>query len=424
LSIKSTIAIMTLSSFRAYWLRSIFMSIIAAHLKDIKPSPTLAATAKAAALKAQGMDVIGLSAGEPDFDTPDFIKTAAIEAINKGFTKYTAVEGIATLKEAICQKFARENNLQYKPKNVIVGVGAKQVIYNAMMASLDPGDEVIIPAPYWVSYVDIVALAKGKPVIVEGSPNTDFKILPDQLEKAITSKTKWLILNSPNNPAGALYDDHELRALADVLVKHPQVFVLSDDIYEHLTYDGRVFFTIAQVAPELFDRTLTVNGVSKSYSMTGWRIGYGAGPEELIKAIAIIQSQSTSNACSISQMAALAALTGPQDLLKEWRKVFTTRRNVVFNNINDIKGLKCSIPMGAFYMLVNCRRLVGKVTPANKILGSDVDVVEYLLEEGKVALVPGAAFGVNGYFRLSYATSENIIRTACERIGAACSLLK
>jgi aspartate aminotransferase len=400
------------------------MSVAAQRLSRVKPSPTLAVTAKAAELKAAGKAVIGLGAGEPDFDTPDHVKEAAIEAIRKGDTKYTPVAGTAALKKAICDKFKRENGLEYAANQVVAGVGAKQVIFNALLATLNAGDEVIIPAPYWVSYPDMVLFAEGVPVIANCKEEDGFKLTPDTLANSITIKTRWLILNSPSNPTGAAYTEKELRALADVLLRHPQVMIMADDIYEHLAYDGFVFKTIAQVEPKLYDRTLTVNGVSKAYAMTGWRIGYAGGPKELIAAISDIQSHSTSNACSISQAASVAALNGPQEFLQEWKKSFAARRNLVVDSLNKISGIKCLKPEGAFYVFPNMKGLIGKKTPKGQTIESCNDFCNYLLEEALVAAVAGSAFGMGGYFRISYATSEKVLREAMERITKACADLK
>ncbi len=400
------------------------MSILAKRLNVIKPSPTIAVTTKAAELKAAGRDIIGLGAGEPDFDTPDFIKDAATVAMKKGDTKYTAVDGTPALKDAIIGKFKRENGLEYKRENITVGTGGKQVLYNALMASLNPGDEVIIPAPYWVSYPDMTLLAEGTPVFVKCPESNGFKLKPEDLEKAITPKTKWLILNSPSNPTGAAYTKAELKALTDVLLKHPHVWVMTDDIYEHLTYDGFEFFTPAQVEPKLFDRTLTVNGVSKAYAMTGWRIGYAAGPKELIKAIAVIQSQSTSNPSSISQAAATAALNGDQSFLKGWKETYQKRRDLVVGMLNKAEGITCPMPEGAFYVYASCAGCIGKETPDGKVLNTDTDFVNYLLESVGVACVQGEAFGLSPYFRISYATSDKALEDACGRIQKACGTLK
>ncbi|MBX3488746.1 pyridoxal phosphate-dependent aminotransferase [Parvibaculum sp.] len=400
------------------------MGFLSDSLSRIKPSATIAATQKARDLKAAGVDVIGLGAGEPDFDTPDNIKEAAIAAIRRGETKYTAVDGIPELKAAIAAKFKRENGLDYKPAQCFVAPGGKPIIYNAMMATLNPGDEVIIPAPYWVSYPDIVLLAGGTPVFAEAGMATGFKLQPEALEKAITPKTKWLIFNSPSNPTGAAYTWDELKKLTDVLVKYPHVWVLTDDMYEHLTYDGFKFATPAQVEPKLYDRTLTMNGVSKAYSMTGWRIGYCAGPIELIKAMTTIQSQSTSNPTSISQWAAVEALNGPQDFIAERAQSFKERRDLVVSMLNQAKGIKCPTPEGAFYVYPSCEGCLGKTTPAGKLIETDKDFVEALLEEEGVAVVHGEAFGLAPFFRISYATStENLVK-ACERIQRFCGNLR
>jgi len=400
------------------------MSIIAESLSRIKPSPTMAVTQKAAELKAAGRDIIGLGAGEPDFDTPDNIKAAAIAAIEAGDTKYTAVAGTPALKEAIATKFKRDNGLDYASDQIIVGVGGKQVLYNALMASLNPGDEVIIPAPYWVSYPDMTLLADGTPVIVECGQEHGFKLQADKLENAITDKTKWLILNSPSNPTGAAYSRDYMKAVTDVLMRHTDVWVMSDDMYEHLVYDGFTFVTPAQVEPGLFDRTLTINGVSKSYAMTGWRIGYAGGPAELIKAMSKVQSQSTSNPCSVSQAAAVEALNGPQDFIAERNTVFAERRDMVVELINDIEGLTCLIPEGAFYVYPSCAALIGRKTPEGKVLRGDGDFVTYLLEAEGVASVQGEAFGLSPYFRISYATSTEALSEACARIKRAVDALK
>ncbi|MSO77357.1 MAG: pyridoxal phosphate-dependent aminotransferase [Alphaproteobacteria bacterium] len=399
------------------------MSIIAARLRAIKPSPTVALHAKALAMAREGHDVIGLAAGEPDFDTPDHIKEAAVKAIWEGDTKYTAPDGRPELKAAICRKFKRENGLDYAPNQVIASPGGKHVLFNAILATVDPGDEVIIPAPYWVSYPDIVILADGKPIIVPCPGTSGFKLTAAALEAAITPKTKWLILNSPSNPTGAAYSRDELRALADVLLRHPNVWVLSDDLYEHLVYDGFQFSTIAQVEPKLYDRTLTLNGVSKAYAMTGWRIGYGGGPVELIKAMGALQSQNTNSPSSISQTAAAVALDGPQGYLVDWCEAFRQRRDLVVGMLNQAKGLTCSKPEGAFYVFPSCAGTIGKTTPSGQKLQSDEDFVTYLLEAEKVVVVPGTAFGLAPYFRISYATSEAILEKACARIQRACAAL-
>jgi len=385
------------------------MSIVSNSLKRIKPSPTIAVSQKARELKAAGKDVIGLGAGEPDFDTPDNIKKAAIEAIERGETKYTAVDGTPALKKAIVDKFKRENNLDYSIEQISVGTGGKQIIFNAILATVNPGDEVIIPAPYWVSYPDIVLLAGGTPRIVKCLEENNFKITPDELKKNINKKTKWIIINSPSNPTGSGYTQKELEALGEVLKKNKNVFILSDDIYEHITYDDFKFFTIAQIK-ELKDRTLTMNGVSKSYAMTGWRIGYGAGSKDIIKAMAKLQSQSTTNPSSISQAAAVEALNGTQDFIKSRTESFKERRDFVLKNLNNIKGLSCLKPNGAFYVFPNCQKLLGAK------LKTDKDFVEKLLDEALVAVVQGSAFGLDGYFRISYATSMDNLKKALERI--------
>ncbi|HTY67711.1 MAG TPA: pyridoxal phosphate-dependent aminotransferase [Alphaproteobacteria bacterium] len=399
------------------------MAFLAERLSRVKPSPTLAVTAKSIELKAAGRDVIGLGAGEPDFDTPDNIKEAAIAAIRKGQTKYTVVDGTMELKQAICAKFKRENGLDYKPGQVTVGTGGKQVLYNALMATLSRGDEVIIPAPYWVSYPDMVELAEGTPVIVQCSQNNGFKLRPEDLEAAITPKTKWIILNSPSNPTGAAYSRAELKALTDVLVRHPHVWILGDDIYEHVVYDGFEFATVVQVEPRLYERTLTLNGVSKAYCMTGWRIGYAAGPVELIKGIAAVQSQSTSNPCSISQAASVAALNGPQDFIPKHNEIFKQRRDMVVDMLNKAKGIHCLKPEGAFYVYPSCAGTIGRKTPQGKVIKTDEDFVTYLLESKGVAVVQGTAFGLAPYFRISYATSTEVLKDACTRIQQACDAL-
>ena len=394
------------------------MSIVSNSLKRIKPSPTIAVTSKAREMKAAGKDVIGLGAGEPDFDTPDNIKDAAIEAIKRGETKYTAVDGTPKLKKAIQGKFTRENNLSYELDQISVGTGGKQVLYNVFMATLNPGDEVIIPAPYWVSYPDMVLLAGGKPKIVKCSEKNEFKITPDELKKAIGKKTKWLIINSPSNPTGSCYTRNEIEELSKILIKNKNVYILSDDIYEHITYDDFKFFTIAQIKA-LKDRTLTMNGVSKSYSMTGWRIGYGAGPKDIIKAVAKIQSQSTTNPSSISQAAAVEALNGTQDFIKTRSDSFKERRDYVVDTLNSINGLSCLKPSGAFYVFPNCKKLLGKKTK----LKTDKEFVEKLLEKAEVAVVQGSAFGLDGYFRISYATSMENLKKALDRIKSFCESL-
>lgn len=399
------------------------MTEIAARLGRIKPSPTMAVTNMARELKAAGKDVIGLGAGEPDFDTPDPIKDAAKAAMDAGQTKYTAVDGTPELKAAIAAKFKRDNALDYTPAQISVGTGGKQVLYNALMATLNPGDEVIIPAPFWVSYPDMVLLAEGTPVIVNPRQGS-LKPAPEDIAAAITPKTKWVILNSPNNPSGVALTEADLVGLAAVLRDHPQVMVMTDDMYEHLVYDGFSYRTFAQVAPDLYERTLTVNGVSKAYSMTGWRIGYCGGPADLIKAMAKIQSQSTSNPCSISQAAATAALNGDHGFLDDWRQAFKTRRDLVVAGLNAAPGLTCDTPEGAFYVFPNCSGVQGKTTPAGKVLESDEDFVAYLLEDHLVAVVQGSAFGVPWHFRISYATSQEALEKAIARIQAACAALR
>jgi aspartate aminotransferase len=400
------------------------MGFIADSLSRVKPSATIAVSTKARELKAAGRDVIGLGAGEPDFDTPDNIKKAAIEAIERGETKYTAADGMPELKQAICAKFKRENDLDYEPKEVSVGTGGKQILYNALVATLNPGDEVIIPAPYWVSYPDMTLLAGGEPVIVETTQEDDFKLKPEALAAAITDKTKWLIFNSPSNPTGGAYTHDELKALTNVLLDHPQVWVMTDDMYEHLVYDDFKFVTPAQVEPRLKDRVLTCNGVSKAYAMTGWRIGYAAGPVELINAMRKIQSQSTSNPSSISQWAALEALNGPQDFLKERSDAFKARRDLVVKMLNEAEGIDCLTPEGAFYVYPSCKGCMGKTTKGGKLLETDGDFVTALLEEEGVAAVHGEAFGLSPYFRVSYATSTEALTEACKRIQRFCGNLK
>ena len=399
------------------------MGFIADALSRVKPSATIAVTNKARELKAAGRDVIGLGAGEPDFDTPENIKAAAIAAITEGKTKYTAVDGIPELKAAICAKFSRENGLSYEPSQITVGTGGKQVLYNALIATINPGDEVIVPTPYWVSYPDMVLLAGGEPVIVEADKST-FKITAEALEAAITPKTKWFIFNSPSNPSGAAYTREELKALTDVLLRHPQVWVMSDDMYEHLVYDGFEFTTPAQVEPKLYDRTLTVNGVSKAYAMTGWRIGYAGGPVELIKAMAKVQSQSTSNPSSIAQWAAVEALNGPQDFIPANNEVFKARRDLVVSMLNQAKGVSCPTPEGAFYVFPSCAGTLGKTAPSGKVIETDEDFVTELLESEGVAVVQGSAFGLGPNFRISYATSTEALEEACTRIQRFCGNLK
>ena len=398
------------------------MTLQSAALSRVKPSATLAADAKARELKAQGRDVIGLAAGEPDFDTPDNIKDAAIKAIRDGKTKYTNVDGIPELKEAICAKFARENGLSYKPSQINVSPGGKPVIYNAMVATLNPGDEVIIPAPYWVSYPDMVLLAGGEPKFIT-TEAPGFRLDPADLEAAITPRTRWLILNSPSNPTGAAYTRAELRAIADVLMRHPHVWVLTDDMYEHLVFDDFEFTTIAQVEPGLYERTLTMNGVSKAYAMTGWRIGYGAGPEPLIKAMQKVMGQTTSNPSSISQWAAVEALNGPQDFIVPNQRLFQERRDLVVGMLNQANGIECARPEGAFYVYPSIKGLLGKRAPSGKVIEDDEAFALELLEAEGVAVVHGAAFGLSPHFRVSYATSNDLLEDACTRIQRFCGQL-
>jgi aspartate aminotransferase len=400
------------------------MSLESDALRRIAPSATIAISAKARALKADGKNVIALSAGEPDFDTPDNIKDAAIAAIRAGKTKYTDPDGMPELKVAICAKFKRENGLDYKPSQIHIAPGGKPVIYNALVATVNPGDEVVIPAPYWVSYPDMVLLAGGTPVSVETTAENGFKLKAADLEKAITPKTKWLILNSPSNPSGAAYTRAELQAIADVLLKHPQVWVLTDDMYEHLVFDDFEFVTIAQVEPKLYDRTLTMNGVSKAYAMTGWRIGYAGGPEALIKAMAKMISQTTSNPSSISQWAAVEALNGTQDFIKPNAKLFQKRRDLVVSMLNQASGIHCPTPEGAFYVYPSVEGLIGKTAPSGKVINTDEDFAVELLETEGVAVVHGAAFGLSPFFRISYATSEDVLEDACGRIQRFCGNLK
>ena len=392
------------------------MAFLADALSRVKPSATIVVTQKARELKAKGRDVISLGAGEPDFDTPDNIKNAAVDAIRRGETKYTPVSGITPLREAIAAKFKRENNLDYKPEQTIVCTGGKQVLFNAFIATLNPGDEVVIPRPYWVSYPEMVALCGGTPVFAETSIDNGFKLTAEALEKAITPKTKWFLMNSPSNPSGAAYTEAELRALADVLMKHPHVWTLTDDMYEHLTYGDFTFRTLAEVEPALYDRTLTMNGVSKAYAMTGWRIGYAAGPLQLIKAMDMVQGQQTSGACSIAQWAAVEALNGPQDFISANRTIFQGRRDLVVSMLNQARGLSCPTPEGAFYVYPSCQDLLGKKTPAGKVIETDEDFVSELLEAEGVAAVHGSAFGLGPNFRISYATSDALLEEACTRI--------
>jgi aspartate aminotransferase len=400
------------------------MSLESATLSRVKPSATMATDQKARELKAQGRDIISLGAGEPDFDTPENIKEAAIRAIRGGKTKYTTVDGIPELKEAIAAKFARENGLSYKPSQVNVSPGGKPVIFNAMMATLNPGDEVIVPTPYWVSYPDMVLLAGGTPVFAPTTAASGFKLKPAELEAVITPRTRWLILNSPSNPSGAAYTRDELKALAEVLLRHPQVWILTDDMYEHLMFDDMTFWTIAQVEPALYERTLTMNGVSKAYAMTGWRIGYAAGPEPLIKLMAKVMSQSTSNPCSVSQYAAVEALSGTQDFIKPNAALFQKRRDLVVSMLNQASGLVCPTPEGAFYVYPSCEALIGRTAPSGRVIGSDKDFANELLETEGVAVVFGEAFGLSPFFRISYATSEKVLEDACGRIQRFCASVK
>tara|TARA_B100000683_G_scaffold276940_1_gene332972 strand:- start:1051 stop:2253 length:1203 start_codon:yes stop_codon:yes gene_type:complete len=400
------------------------MSIVAQRLSRIKPSPTNVLTGKVAELKREGRDIIGLGAGEPDFDTPDNIKTAAAAAIDAGQTKYTPISGTLALREAICAKFKRDNGLDYTPDQVIVSCGGKQVIYNAFMATLDPGDEVIVPAPYWVSYPDMVLLAEGTPVFVDGIEENGFKITPEDLEAAITPKTKWVLLNSPSNPTGAAYTREEMKGLTDVLIRHEHVWVMTDDMYEHVVYDDFEFTTPAEIEPGLFDRTITLNGHSKVYAMTGWRVGYGAGPVELIKAMTVLQSQSSTHTSSISQAAAVEALNGPQDFIAPHNEMFKNRRDLVVSMLNQADGITCLTPQGAFYVYPSCAGTIGRTTPDGRKIEKDTDFCAYLLESEGVAVVPGVAFGLEPYFRISYATSDEALEEACKRIQRACGALR
>lgn len=400
------------------------MAFIAETLSRIKPSATIAVAQKARDLKAAGRDVISLGAGEPDFDTPENIKNAAIEAMRRGETKYTPVAGIPELRKAIVAKFKRENNLDYTIDQIIVGTGGKQILFNAFMASLDKGDEVIIPAPFWVSYPEMVAVNNGTPVFVDAKAEFDYKLQPEDLEAAITPKTKWFVFNSPSNPSGAAYSHDELKKLTDVLVKYPHVHILTDDMYEHLTYGNFKFATPAGVEPKLYDRTLTVNGVSKAYAMTGWRIGYAGGPRELIKAMETIQSQQTSGACSIAQWAAVEALNGPQDFIAKNKAIFQARRDLVVSMLNQATGIDCPTPEGAFYVYPSCAKLIGKKTTEGKVINNDEDFVSELLQAEAVAVVHGSAFGLGPAFRISYATSEKLLEEACSRIQRFCASLK
>jgi len=399
------------------------MSFLADSLSRVKPSATIAVTQKARELKEAGRDVIGLGAGEPDFDTPDNIKEAAIDAIRRGETKYPPVAGIAPLRKAVAEKFRRENQLDYKPEQVIVGTGGKQILYNAFVATLNPGDEVVIPAPYWVSYPEMVLLNGGTPRFVECPIETGFKLTPEALAAAITERTKWLVFNSPSNPSGAAYSRVELQALTDVLLRHPQVWILTDDMYEHLLYTDEPFATIAEVEPRLCERTLTMNGVSKAYAMTGWRIGYAAGPKRLVDAMVMVQGQQTSGACTIAQWASVEALNGPQDFVAKSRAVFQERRDLVVSMLNQASGLKCPSPEGAFYVYPSCAGAVGKRAPSGKVIETDEDFVSELLETDGVAVVHGSAFGLGPNFRISYATSTEILEDACARIQRFCNRL-
>jgi aspartate aminotransferase len=400
------------------------MSLIAQRLSRIKPSPTNVLTGKVAELKAAGRDIIGLGAGEPDFDTPDNIKEAAKRAIDAGETKYTPIPGTMALRKAICAKFKRENAIDYTPDQVIVSCGGKQVLYNAFMATLDPGDQVIVPAPYWVSYPDMVLLAEGEPVFVEGAEDKGFKITAAQLEQAITPKTKWVLLNSPSNPTGAAYTRDELKALTDVLMRHPHVWVMTDDMYEHIVYDGFEFTTPVQIEPRLKDRTLTINGLSKAYSMTGWRVGYAAGPKELINAMIVVQSQSSTHTSSISQAASVEALNGPQDFIAPNAEMFRERRDLVVSMLNQAKGITCRTPEGAFYVYPSCAGVIGKTAPDGTKIADDTAFCGYLLDSEGVAVVPGTAFGLAPYFRISYAASMEMLTEACQRIQRACAALR
>jgi aspartate aminotransferase len=400
------------------------MAFLADVLSRVKPSATIAMTQKARDLKAKGRDVISLAAGEPDFDTPDHIKAAAKAAIDRGETKYTPVSGIPALREAIIKKFKRENGLDYKPSQTIVGTGGKQVLYNALLATLNPGDEVIIPTPYWVSYPEMVGLCGGTSVFVETTMERDFKLQPEPLDRAITPKTKWIILNSPSNPSGAAYTRDEMKAITDVLLRHPHVWVLTDDMYEHLTYGAFEFVTPAQVEPNLFERTLTMNGVSKAYAMTGWRIGYAGAPEHLVKAMDFVQGQQTSGACSIAQWAAVEALDGPQDHLAAFRKAFEERRDLVVSMLNQARYIRCPTPEGAFYVYPSCAEAIGRTSPSGKTIESDADFVSELLETEGVAAVQGSAFGLGPNLRISYATSNALLEDACQRIQRFCAELR
>ena len=410
----------SLLHFNQLYKRNNQMSTLSHNISRVKPSPTIAMSSLATQMKSEGRDIISLSAGEPDFDTPDHIKDAAIEAIKSGKTKYTDPDGMKILKEAVCTKFKVENNLTYNPNQISIGTGGKQILYNALMATINPGDEVIIPAPYWVSYPDMVLLAGGRPVFIEASSKNKYKISPEQLEKAITDKTKWFIFNSPSNPTGAGYSKNELKELTEILIKFPNVLIMTDDMYEHLAYDDFLFSTPAEVEPNLFERTLTCNGVSKAYAMTGWRIGFAGGPENLIKAMRKIQSQSTSNPCTISQWAALAALNGQKNFIDKNNEKFVRRRNLVVGKLNQIEGISCPMPEGAFYVYPDISGLIGKKTQNGQVISSDEDFCRSLLEEVGVAVVFGSAFGLSPNFRISYATSDKLLTDACKRIKNFC----
>ena len=413
----------SLLHFNQLYKRNNQMSTLSHNISRVKPSPTIAMSSLATQMKSEGRDIISLSAGEPDFDTPDHIKDAAIEAIKSGKTKYTDPDGMKILKEAVCTKFKVENNLTYNPNQISIGTGGKQILYNALMATINPGDEVIIPAPYWVSYPDMVLLAGGRPVFIEASSENKYKISPEQLEKAITDKTKWFIFNSPSNPTGAGYSKNELKELTEILIKFPNVLIMTDDMYEHLAYDDFLFSTPAEVEPNLFERTLTCNGVSKAYAMTGWRIGFAGGPENLIKAMRKIQSQSTSNPCTISQWAALAALNGQKNFIDKNNEKFVRRRNLVVGKLNQIEGISCPMPEGAFYVYPDISGLIGKKTQNGQVISSDEDFCRSLLEEVGVAVVFGSAFGLSPNFRISYATSDGLLTDACDRINSFCRSL-
>ena len=410
----------SLLHFNQLYKRNNQMSTLSHNISRVKPSPTIAMSSLATQMKSEGRDIISLSAGEPDFDTPDHIKDAAIEAIKSGKTKYTDPDGMKILKEAVCTKFKVENNLTYNPNQISIGTGGKQILYNALMATINPWDEVIIPAPYWVSYPDMVLLAGGRPVFIEASSENKYKISPEQLEKAITDKTKWFIFNSPSNPTGAGYSKNELKELTEILIKFPNVLIMTDDMYEHLAYDDFLFSTPAEVEPNLFERTLTCNGVSKAYAMTGWRIGFAGGPENLIKAMRKIQSQSTSNPCTISQWAALAALNGQKNFIDKNNEKFVRRRNLVVGKLNQIEGISCPMPEGAFYVYPDISGLIGKKTQNGQVISSDEDFCRSLLEEVGVAVVFGSAFGLSPNFRISYATSDELLTDACKRIKNFC----